>query len=158
MSKGDIKPLCRFIEQKFLKVFSNRDYKWANELTVKTAFLTLLYNNALYIMDSEHETARSYTDLTMIIRPDMRRFKIFDILIEFKFVNLKQADLTGEEAGELSREGIEAIPEMQTKIKEAENMLPRYGNALEKKYDNLRLKKFAVVSPGFEKLWGKMVK
>ena len=26
------------------KVFSNRDYAWSNELTVKTAFLTLLFN------------------------------------------------------------------------------------------------------------------
>jgi hypothetical protein len=47
-------------------------------------------------MDSEKETGRDYADLTMIIRPDMRRFKIFDVLIEFKYVSLKDAVLTGQ--------------------------------------------------------------
>ena len=46
-------------------------------------------------MDSEAEIGKQFTDLTMIIRPDMRRFKILDILLEFKFVSLKDAGLTG---------------------------------------------------------------
>ncbi|MBC2695559.1 MAG: hypothetical protein HF982_09865 [Desulfobacteraceae bacterium] len=29
----------------------------------------------------------------------------------------------------------------------------QYGNALEQKYDNIRLKRYAVVSLGFERLW-----
>jgi hypothetical protein len=87
--QGNIKPLCEFIEQKYFQVFSNRDYISANELTVKTAFLTLLYNDLLYIMDSEPETGRGYADLTMIIRPDMRKYKILDILLEFKFVSFR---------------------------------------------------------------------
>ncbi|MBF0376196.1 MAG: AAA family ATPase [Desulfamplus sp.] len=37
-SKGDIAPLCRFVEDKYFKIFTNCDYRWANELTVKTAF------------------------------------------------------------------------------------------------------------------------
>ncbi|MBL0701024.1 MAG: AAA family ATPase, partial [Desulfosarcina sp.] len=40
--KGEMAPLCRFMEERYFKVFHNRDYRWANELTVKTAFLTLL--------------------------------------------------------------------------------------------------------------------
>ncbi len=52
-------------------------------MTVKTAFLTLLYNDILYIMDSESEIDRRYADLTMIIRPYMRRFSILAILIDF---------------------------------------------------------------------------
>ncbi|MBC2693944.1 MAG: AAA family ATPase, partial [Desulfobacteraceae bacterium] len=114
-TKGNMDPLCEFVEQRFFKVFHNRDYRWANELTVKTAFLTLLYNDILYIMDSEKDTGSGYADLTMIIRPDMRRFKILDILIEFKFVSLKEAGLTGEEAKGLSTEELEAIPAMQEK-------------------------------------------
>ncbi|MBC2694347.1 MAG: AAA family ATPase, partial [Desulfobacteraceae bacterium] len=35
--KGDMAPLCRFMEDRYFKVFHNRDYRWANELTVKTA-------------------------------------------------------------------------------------------------------------------------
>jgi hypothetical protein len=37
--KGDMRELCDFVENRYFKVFSNRDYRWANELTVKTAFL-----------------------------------------------------------------------------------------------------------------------
>ena len=64
--KGDIAPLCRFMEERYFKVFHNRDYRWANELTLKTAFLTLLYNDIIYIMDSEKEIDRRYADLTRL--------------------------------------------------------------------------------------------
>ena len=59
-SKGEMAPLCEFVEKRYFRVFHNPDYKWANELTVKTAFLTLLYNDILYVMDSEMETGRGY--------------------------------------------------------------------------------------------------
>ena len=157
-AKGDMEPLCEFIEQRFFKVFRNRDYRWANELTVKTAFLTLLYNDILYIIDSEKDAGRGYADLTMIIRPDMRRFKILDILIEFKYAGLKEAGLTGEKAGELSTEDLRAIPAMQLKMEEAKKQAGKYGEALEKRYDNLRLKRYAVVSLGFERLWWEEIK
>ena len=150
--KGNIKPVCEFVERKFFKVFSNRDYRWANELTLKTAFLTLLYNDILYIMDSESEQDRRYTDLTMIIRPDMRRFEIFDVLLEFKFVTLDEAGLTGEEAKKLSRQKLEKLPQIQSKMKDARKRLKDYGDAMEAKYKNLRLKRFAVVSLGFERV------
>ena len=150
--KGNIKPVCEFVERKFFKVFSNRDYRWANELTLKTAFLTLLYNDILYIMDSESEQDRRYTDLTMIIRPDMRKFEIFDVLLEFKFVTLDEAGLTGEEAKKLSRQKLEKLPQIQSKMKDARKRLKDYGDAMEAKYKNLRLKRFAVVSLGFERV------
>jgi len=88
--RGDLQPLCDFVEQKYFKVFSNRDYAWSNELTVKTAFLTPLFNDTLYIMESEAETERGHADLTMIVRPDRRQYRILDILIEFKFVSPKR--------------------------------------------------------------------
>ncbi len=74
-----MQPLCDFIEQHIFKVFDNRDYATANELTIKSIFLTLLYNDVFYIMDSEKVLARGYSDLSMILRPDMRRtdFLIF---------------------------------------------------------------------------------
>ncbi len=84
--------------QSYFTVFKNRDYRWANELTLKTAFLTLLYNDIIFIMDSETEISRRVADLTMIIRPDKRYGKISDVLIEFKFVTLKKAGLTGDQA------------------------------------------------------------
>ncbi len=45
----------------------------------------------MYVMDSEPEIDHKFADLTMIIRPDKRHFKIFDVLNEFKFVTLKYA-------------------------------------------------------------------
>jgi hypothetical protein len=153
--QGKIEPICEFMEQKFFKVFSNRDYRWADEMTVKTAFLTLLYNDILYIMDSEAEIDRKFTDLTMIIRPDMRKFKILDILVEFKFVKLKEAGLTGDQAKNLTIDELENLPNMRIKMKEAKERIAVYGDALGKKYKNLRLKRFAVVSLGFERLWAK---
>lgn len=152
-SNGDMNPLCEFVEQRYFKVLHNRDYKWANELTVKTAFLTLLYNDILYVMDSEQEAGRRYSDLTMIIRPDMRRFNIFDILIEFKFVKLKDAGLNGEQARKLSRDQLRNIPEMKSVMKDAAAQVRDYGDILERKYNDLRLKRYAVVSLGFDRLW-----
>ncbi len=153
--KGDMGPLCEFVEQRYFKVFHNPDYRWANELTVKTAFLTLLYNDILYVMDSESEIDRRYADLTMIIRPDMRKYKILDILIEFKFVTLKEAGLTGEQARNLTDEKLAALPPMIREMEEAQKQVAEYGRALEKRHGNLRLRKYSVVSLGFERIWWK---
>jgi len=150
---GEMRPLCDFVENRYFRVFRNRDYRWANELTVKTAFLTLLYNDILFIMDSEKETGRRYADLTMIIRPDMRRFKISDILIEFKFIQLKDAGVNGEAARKSAPQSFKKISVMQSAMKDACTQAKAYGNALQRKYGNLRLRKYAVVSLGFERLW-----
>ncbi|MCP4689263.1 MAG: hypothetical protein GY859_14510 [Desulfobacterales bacterium] len=153
-SEGEMAPLCEFVEQRYFKVFHNPDYKWANELTVKTAFLTLLYNDILYIMDSEAEIDKGYTDLTMIIRPDKRHFEILDILIEFKYVKLGDVGLTGEETRKLSVEELRRLPRMVSEMEGAREQLRRYGDALEKRYgDTLRLRRYAVASLGFERLW-----
>ena len=150
--KGNIEPLCDFVENRYFTVFKNRDYRWANELTLKTAFLTLLYNDILYIMDSETEITRRYADLTMIIRPDKRHFKIFDVLIEFKFVTLKDAGLTGESAKQLSNKELLAIPEIKKALDDGEHQVIRYGKQLDDKYGNLRLKKYVVAALGFERI------
>ena len=150
--KGDMSPLCRFMEERYFKVFHNRDYRWANELTVKTAFLTLLYNDIIYIMDSEKEIDRRYADLTMIIRPDKRYGKVFDVLIEFKFVKLKDAKLSGEQARALSEDALRRIPEIVKQMEDGKKQVKEYGKTLEQRYGNLRLKKFVVVALGFERV------
>ena len=150
--KGDIKPLCDFVENRYFTVFKNRDYRWANELTLKTAFLTLLYNDIIYIMDSEIEIDRRYADLTMIIRPDKRYGKVFDVLIEFKFVKLKDVGMTADQAKKLSANELFLVPEIAKQIKNGEKQVQEYGNKLEKKYGNLRLQKFVVAALGFERV------
>ena len=119
---------------------------------VKTAFLTLLYNDIIYIMDSEHEIDRSHADLTMIIRPDKRYGKVFDVLIEFKFVTLKEAGLDGEKARKLSETELRELPQMQNALETGRDQTFSYGDRLEKKHGNLRLKRFMVVSLGFERI------
>lgn len=156
--EGDMGPLCEFIEQRYFKVFHNPDYRWANELTVKTAFLTLLYNDILYNMDSETEIDRRYADLTMIVRPDMRQFTILDILIEFKFVKLKDSGLTAEQARKLTSAELQALPSMAKEMAEAEGQVTEYGDRLEKRHGNSRLRRYAVVSLGFERIWWAEVK
>ena len=150
--EGDIEPVCTFVQDHLFGVFKNRDYAQANELTVKTAFLALLYNDILYIMDSEPELKRRYADLTMIIRPDMRRGKIFDVLIEFKFLSLKQLNLSGETIRSMSPAELYAQPMVKHALEEGTDQVMDYGHRLADRYRNLRLKKFVVAALGFERI------
>ena len=150
---GDPQPLCSFIEQRIFPVFDNRDYIQANELTVKTAFLTQLFNDTFYIMDSEPALERTYADLTMILRPEMRRFQLLDILIEFKFVKLSALEQRGVDARQIASAVLLALPPVQEKVLDAASQLQHYGGALIRKYgDRLRLRMYTVVAIGFERL------
>jgi hypothetical protein len=156
---GDLQPLCDFIEQRYFKVFSNRDYLQANELTVKTAFLTLLFNDLLYIMDSETAAGRRYADLTMVVRADARQYQVYDLLLEFKFVKPGDVGLSGEELRAMSREQLAALPLVEQKLAEARAQLPAYRRELEMRYKTeLRLRAYGVVALGFERLvWEELV-
>ncbi|MCP4702704.1 MAG: AAA family ATPase [Gammaproteobacteria bacterium] len=153
-SRGDIQPLCEFIERERMQLFDNRDYASANELTIKTVFLMLLAGNIFYITDSETELERGYADLTLIVRPDMRQHPmLLDILIEFKYVSLKDIGLSGEQAGKKAREELEKLAEVKKKRADAEKKLAEYRAVLEKKHGAaLRLRCFSVVAAGFERL------
>ncbi len=150
---GDIHSLCDFIEQCYFKVFDNRDYRWANELTVKTAFLTLLFNDTFYIMDSEPALERTYADLTMIVRPDMRQYQLLDFLLEFKYVELKKNKLRGEQVRQMNMEDLKALDVVQEKLENAKSKLTEYRQTLNAKYgDMLHLHIYSVVAVGFDRL------
>jgi hypothetical protein len=150
---GNIQPLCEFIEQRYFKAFDNRDYRWANELTVKTAFLTLLFKDTFYIVDSETALERGYTDMTMIVRPDMRRYQLLDILLEFKYVSLTRHNLTGEQVRQMSFEELKALAPVQEQLTEAKAALKDYRDTLQSRYgDVLRLHVYSVVAIGFDRL------
>nr|VFJ64983.1 MAG: PD-(D/E)XK nuclease superfamily protein [Candidatus Kentron sp. DK] len=151
--RGDVEPLREFVERKYFTTFSNRDYAHANELTIKTAFLTLLFNDTLYIVESETEIQRGYTDLTLIVRPDMRQYRVLDILIEFKFISLQEAGVDGKTLEKMGESALRALPAVQKKQREAEEGLARYREKLQGKFgDVLRLRCFSVVALGFERL------
>ena len=141
------------IQKMFLPEPEDRDEgKWANELTVKTAFLTLLYNDIIFIMDSEKELERRYADLTMIVRPDKRHASVYDVLIEFKYVSLKDAGINGAQAEKLSEKELSEIPKIQQELANGTKQVAEYGKKLEQRHKNLRLVKFAVAALGFERV------
>ncbi len=150
---GDLQPLCDLMEQRYFEVFDNRDYKTANELTIKTAFLTALFDDVWYIMDSEMPSRRRYTDLTMILRPDFRHLPLHNFLFEFKHLKLSDVKLSGAKVKELSLTELEALKPVKEKKVEAEKQLLDYQTDLELKYgDVLKLQLISVVTVGFERV------
>lgn len=158
-SRGEIQPLCDFVEQQIFPVFDNRDYIQANELTVKTTFLTLLFNDTFYVMDSEMALERTYADLSMILRPEMRRHQLLDLLLEFKFIKLNKIGLRGDEVRTKSAAELRALEAVKADFSAAKQQLQTYTTHLKNKYQaKLRLRVFAVVAIGFERLLWEEVK
>ncbi|PDW02248.1 AAA family ATPase [Candidatus Viridilinea mediisalina] len=156
--QGELQPLCEFIETTYFRALDNRDYRWANELTVKLAFLTLLFNDRFYIVDSEPAIERSYADLTLLVRPDMRHYALQDALLEFKYLPLSDLGLSGEAAKTTPRADLAALPLVQTRLAEARHKAEGYRATLQCAYHNrLRLHTYVIVALGFERLvWVKL--
>ena len=150
---GDLQPVCDFMEQRYFEVFDNRDYATANELTIKTAFLTVLFNDIWYMMDSEKACQRRYTDLTMLIRPDFRDLLLYDFILEFKYLKLAEVKLSGAEVKKLTRIELEALEPVQEKLAEAKQQLLDYRTCLESEcHDVKKLQLISVVAVGFDRV------
>ncbi len=150
---GDLTPLIEFIETRYFKVFDNRDYRWSNELVIKTAFLISLFSDIFYIMDSETAIERGYADLSLIIRPDMRQYQLLDHLFEFKYISLPKLNLSGADLQTQSQAQLMQLPFVQEQLQQAEQQLAKHRQTLEQSYgDKLRLHTHAVVALGFERL------
>jgi hypothetical protein len=150
--QADLTPLADLIEQGYFRVLSNRDYRWTNELLVKFAFLTLLFDDRLYMVVSELETERGYADLALILRPDMRRFQALDLVLEFKYLSLKELGLSGEQVRATTREELAQRPAVAARLNEAEAQARDYGATLMQRYGLKTLHTFAVVALGVERL------
>lgn len=155
---GDIQPICDFIEQHPFSVFDTRDLRWTSELVIKTIFLTLLFNDTFYIMDSEASLKREFADLIMIVRPDMRQYALLDILIEFKFVPLGKNKLSGEQVRDMTDEELRASEPVKKALSAAKKKLTGYRQTLRENYGGrLRLHTFAVAAVGLNRLvWEKL--
>ncbi|EDN67739.1 protein containing DUF1703 [Beggiatoa sp. PS] len=150
---GNLQPVCDFMEQRYFEVFDNRDYATANELTIKTAFLTVLFNDIWYMMDSEKACQRRYTDLTMLIRPDFRDLPLYDFILEFKYLKLAEVKLSGAKLKKKSRTEMEALEPVKEKLAEAKQQLLDYQACLEKEgHDVKKLQLISVVAVGFDRL------
>ncbi len=150
---GDLQPICDFMEQHYFKVFDNRDYRIANELTIKTAFLTLLFDELFYIVDSETEVEKRYADLTFIIRPERRSLPLHDFIIEFKYLGLKEMGLSSENLREMRVNELFACASIKQKLAESKQQLLDYQTRLQSKSgEKLRLQLISVVAVGFERV------
>ena len=104
-------------------------------------------------MDSELALERTYSDFTMIVRPDMRQYQLFDILIELKFLNLSKAELSGLQARKKSRQEVLALDKVKKEMHAAVAQVKGYQTRLLAKYGGtLKLRTYAVVALGFEKV------
>ena len=119
---------------------------------VKIAFLTLLFDDRLYMMVSETEMDHGHIDLSLIVRSDMRRFQALDLLLEFKYLSLKDLGLTGEQVRESTPAELAALPLVKSKLAEAAEQAQRYGAALRDRYGLTDLRLFAVLGVGLERV------
>jgi len=80
--------------------------------------------------------------------------------MEFKYVSLKDADLTGEQAKDKNYDELKALTSVRTKLAESETKLESYRKILLSEYGSrLRLRTYSVVSIGFERLiWQEITK
>ncbi len=153
LRSGELEPLLDFIEATLFPTFSNRDAAWANELTVKTLFLTLLWNGTSYITHSEPELDHRYADLCLLRRPDARASKLWDLLFEFKRLSLKELGMSGKDVKAASRAELGKRPQVKAALDRAETQIAAYRAALERsRGDTLKLRSYAVVALGFERL------
>ncbi len=153
LQDGALEPLLDFVEATLFPLFSNRDAVWANELTVKTLFLTLLWNDRSYVTHSEPEVGRRYADLCLLRRPDARASGLSDLLFEFKRLSLRELGMSGEEVKATSRSSLMKLDKVARALDQAEAQLAAYAAALERsRGDFLKLRRYAVVALGFERL------
>lgn len=96
---------------------------------------------------------RTYSDLTMLVRPEMRQYEQLDFLLEFKYLKLKDIGLSGMEVKQKSRAELLAIDKVSKTLKDATTQVKGYQKHLQDKFGSiLSLRTFAVVGLGFEKL------
>ncbi len=153
MEGKPIEPFLDFIEGTLFPTFSNRDATWANELTVKTVFLSLLWNSASYITFSEPELEHRYADLCLLRRPDARESSLCDLLFEFKRLSLKTLGMSGADVKVASRAELMALAKVKEALDQAETQAKAYRGALERRHGEvLDLRAYAVVALGFARI------
>jgi hypothetical protein len=76
-----------------------------------------------------------------------------NFLIEFKYVSLKKAELSGEQAKKLSISELKALEPVKDKLAESKTQLNNYRQILLSRYGKkLRLHSYSVVAVGYERL------
>lgn len=166
---GDLSPLLAFFEEKLLPVLSNRDRGASprqnggsgggiNEMVIKALFLSVLFDDTRYVIWSEMEVERSYADLCLLVRPEMRRFGFFDFLFELKLVRRKELGRTGQELRKMDAAALRRLPPVVQAFDEAREQASRYSAALlRQRGEGLALRSYVVVAVDVERVLGEEV-
>ncbi len=165
---GDLEPLLAFFEGKLLPVLSNRDRgvpprgpgqsgSGVNEMVVKTLFLSILFADNYYRIFSEPELERTYADLCLLVRPEMRRYGFHDLLFEFKLVRRNELGKKGRDLAALDDAALRRLTPVAGAFTEARAQVEHYRRALVQQQDGLRLRSFAVVAVGLERMLGEEI-
>jgi len=166
MLDGDVEPLLDLVEDKLFPRFSARDSRWFNELAIKTAFLTLLFQDVNYRLFSEPAIdgaaplgkGHGFADLVLLLRPDARATPLSDLLFEFKLVKPEELGDDATRLDVLERDALAAAPPVAAALDEAAAQARRYRTGLLTRCgDSLRLRSYAVVAVGFVRLVAKEV-
>ncbi|HAN10197.1 MAG TPA: hypothetical protein DCP90_06255 [Clostridiales bacterium] len=141
------------IYERVIKRLSNRDLRHFNETSCKSIFITLVYTDGIYLIESEKETNGGYTDLYIkegVLYKEAVRYRY---MIEFK--HIKEKELKEVESGELKGESekrrvLESNNELINKKKEeARAQLYRYMEEHNVQEDSEKeLKKYIVIILG----------
>ena len=108
-----------------------------------------IFDDLLYEVDSERRVGQGYADLTLIVRPDARKYPIYDFLLEFKYLSLKQLGLTAETLKQRSTEELKTLPPVAAAFSHAQEQLAQYAQELQAKNRGvLKLRTYAVVAVG----------
>jgi len=165
---GNLQPLLEFFEEKLLPVLSNRDRgapprkpgqsgSGVNEMVVKNLFLSILFADNYYRTFSEPELDKTYADLCLLVRPEMRRYGFFDLLFEFKLVRRKELKKNGQELRAMEEAALRQLPGVAKAFTEAREQAERYRAALVKREGELNLRSYAVVAVGLQRILGEEI-
>ena len=166
---GDLRPLLAFFEDKLLPVLSNRDRGAAprkpgqsgsgvNEVVLKSLFLSILFEDSYYQTFSEPELEKTYADLCLLVRPEMRRYGFLDLLFEFKLVRRKELGKKGRELAGMDEEALRQLPRVRSAFAEARRQIGHYRRALSRRHgSSINLRSYTVVAVGLERILGEEI-
>jgi hypothetical protein len=166
---GELAPLLAFLEEKLLAVLSNRDRGTpprkdggsgggVNEMVIKTLFLSMLFDDTRYVTWSELEVERSYADLCLLVRPEMRRHGYFDFLFELKLVRRKELGRKGQDLRSMSAVELRQLPPVAKAFEEGLDQARRsHAALLRQRGEDLALRSYVVVAVDLERFLGEEI-
>ena len=111
-----------------------------------------------YISHSEPEQDHKYADLCLLRRPDALTSSLRDLLFKFKRLSLEELGMIGRDVRTSSRGELMALENVSQALDRAEAQAVSYRSALTRRYEKaLKLRTFAVVALGFERIVARTV-